>query len=83
MFELEKVEAEQARGADVQAAWADFMGPSQIDQFVRQAVQFCWGALPRERKTHEELERQIRRLFERALRDFREDREAFSRSSPA
>jgi hypothetical protein len=58
---------------------ADLFGPGQIDQSIRQAVQFCWVALPKERRTVEELEKQLRRLLERALKDFREDREAFGK----
>ncbi len=56
---------------------SEFFGTGQIDQSVRQAVQFCWMALPKERRTPEELEKQLRRLLERALKDFREDRAAF------
>lgn len=56
---------------------ADFFGPAQVDQTVRQAVQFCWMALPKERRNADELERQIRRLIDRALKDFREDSQAF------
>jgi hypothetical protein len=56
---------------------AEFFGPEQVDHSIRQAVQFCWMSLPKGRRTSEELEKQLRRLFERALKDFREDREAF------
>jgi hypothetical protein len=59
---------------------ADLFGPSQVDQTVRQAVQFCWMALPKEHRNADELERQIRRIVDRALKDFREDSEAFGRS---
>jgi hypothetical protein len=58
---------------------AGFFGPHQIDQSIRQAVQFCWMCLPKERRTPEELEKQVRRLVDRALKDFREDREAFGK----
>ncbi len=58
---------------------AEMFGPAQIDHQVRQAIQFCWMGLPKERRTVAEVETQIRRLVERALRDFREDREAFGR----
>jgi hypothetical protein len=60
---------------------ADIFGPAQIDQTVRQALQFCWMALPKDRRNAEELERQFRRIVERALKDFREDSEAFGRST--
>ena len=52
-------------------------GPQQVDQTVRQAVQLCWMNLPKDRRTLDELESQFRRLVERALKDFREDSEAF------
>ncbi len=59
---------------------ADFFGPAQIDQYVRQAVHFCWTALPKERRNRQELEKQFRRFVERALKDFSEDNEAFGKS---
>jgi hypothetical protein len=37
-------------------------------------------ALPKEGRNSDELERQIRRIVERALKDFREDSDAFGRS---
>ncbi len=58
---------------------AEFFGPGQIDQFVRQAVNSCWMALPKKRRTVRELEKQMQRLLKRALKDFREDREAFGK----
>ena len=59
---------------------AEFFGPGQIDQSIRQAIHFCWMALPKERKTVDELDSQIRRITERALKDFRDDENAFRRS---
>lgn len=56
---------------------AEMFGPGQIDQLIRQAIQFCWMSLPKDRKNADELEKQARRIFDRALRDFREDREQF------
>jgi hypothetical protein len=58
---------------------AGLFGPGQIDQMLRQAVQTCWLSLPQERRTVEEVEKQIRRLVDRALKDFREDAEAFGK----
>ena len=58
---------------------AEFFGPGQIDQTVRQAIQFCWMGLPKERRNPDELEKQIRRIVERALKDFRDDLDAFRR----
>jgi BMFP domain-containing protein YqiC len=54
-----------------------FFGPQQIDNQIRQAIQFCWMALPAERKNVGEVETEIRRIVERALRDLREDFESF------
>lgn len=37
-------------------------------------------SLPKDRRKPDELERQLRRMLDRALKDFREDREAFGRT---
>lgn len=60
---------------------ADWFGPGQVDQMVRQAVQFCWMSLPKENRNVDELKKQIQRLVERAFRDFQEDREAFGKKA--
>ncbi len=54
-----------------------FFSPQQVDQQIRQAIQFCWMALPPERQTVEEVEKQIRRIVDRALRDLRDDAASF------
>lgn len=53
----------------------DLLGPHHVDQQIRQAISFCWMSLQGERKNAAELETQIRRIVDRALRDFREDLE--------
>ena len=55
----------------------EFLGPEQVDHVIRQAIQACWAALPTSRRSTSEVERQIRRIVDRALRDWREDSEAF------
>ena len=55
----------------------DMFGPAQIDQQIRQAIHFCWLGLPKDKRNVDELERQIRRLVDRALRDVREDFDEF------
>ncbi len=60
-----------------------FFGPGQVDQTIRQAIQWCWMALPKDRRNMEEVESQIRRLVDRAIKDLREDREAFGRDDDA
>ena len=56
----------------------DFLSPAQVDQSVRQALQFCWMSLPQARRSADDLEREFRRIVDRAIRDFREDSSAFS-----
>ena len=58
---------------------AELCTPGYANQMLRQAVQFCWMALPKDRRNADELERQVRRFVDRALKDFREDWEAFGR----
>ncbi len=55
----------------------EFFGPAQVDQTVRQAMHFCWMSLPMARRNADELEREFRRIVDRAIRDFREDSAAF------
>ena len=59
---------------------ADFFGPGQVDQTIRQAIHFCWMALPKDRRNPDELETQVRRIVDRALKDFREDSAQFGRA---
>jgi hypothetical protein len=59
-----------------------FLGPGEVDRHVREAVQFAWLMLPKERRNVDEVERQIRRIVERVLKDLREDGEAFKRKPP-
>jgi hypothetical protein len=65
-------------GEDAADKISEFFGPGQIDQMIRHGIHYCWMALPKDRKNTDELEKQIRRLVDRALKDFREDREQFS-----
>ncbi len=54
-----------------------WMGPGQVDQTIRHAIHFCWMALPEDKRSVEEVEQQVRRLVDRALKDLREDAAAF------
>ncbi len=51
--------------------------PSQVDQSIRHAIEMCWMMLPEDGKSVDELEKQLRRIVDRALKDLREDAEAF------
>jgi hypothetical protein len=64
---------------DAAEKMSEFFGPGQVDQFVRQAIQTCWMALPKDRKNADELEKQVRRIVDRALKDFRDDSKHFGR----
>ncbi len=71
-----KINPEDPDAADRMRA---FFSPQQVDQMVRQAIQFCWMSLPPERQNADEIDTQIRRVVERALKDFRDDAEQFKR----
>ena len=70
-------------GEDAAERMAEMFGPAQIDHTIRQSVPFCWMGLPKERRSVEEVEAQIRRIVERARSDFREDRRAFGHAGDA
>jgi len=53
------------------------LSPGQVDQSVRQAIQMCWMMLPDDGKSIDELEKQFRRIVDRAIKDLREDARAF------
>ena len=53
------------------------MAASGIDVSIRQAICMCWTALPKERRNADEVEKVVRRIVDRAIRDFREDSSAF------
>jgi len=54
-----------------------FCGPGHVDHSIRQALQMCWIMLPDDKRNIDELERQFRRIVDRALKDLREDDQAF------
>jgi hypothetical protein len=58
-----------------------FFGPQHVDSQIRQAIQFCWMALPPERQNVEGVEIEIRRIVDRALRDLRDDYKSFGVTS--
>ncbi len=52
-------------------------GPGQVDEHFRQCIHLCWMMLPDERKTVDELEKQMRRIIDRPFKDLREDAKQF------
>jgi hypothetical protein len=53
------------------------MGPTQVDHMIRQAISFAWMMLPAEKQNVTEVERVIREMVDRALKNLREDSQAF------
>jgi hypothetical protein len=68
---------DKANREEAAKAWHDMMGPQAVDLTVRQAIATCWMVLPQGRKSVEAVEAEIRRIVERALKDLREDAQAF------
>ncbi len=62
---------------DARKRLSSLMSPQHVDSQIRQAIQFCWMALPPEQQTVDEVENQMRRIFDRAIRDLREDAQVF------
>ncbi len=58
-------------------AMRDMFGPQQVDHAIRQAISTCWMSLPKDKRTVQEVEVQVRRLLDRALRDMYEDSKQF------
>jgi hypothetical protein len=48
-----------------------------VDQGIRSTISSVWMSLPPASRTVDEVERQVRRLVDRALHDLREDASAF------
>ena len=55
----------------------EMMAPGQIDSSIRQALQMLWMIMPDDKKNIDAVEKEFRRLVDRAIRDMREDSEAF------
>jgi hypothetical protein len=52
-------------------------GPFGPDQAIRQAILNCWRMLPEDRRGPQAVEAEVRRLMDRALREFAEDAAAY------
>lgn len=55
----------------------EMLGPLGVDQAVRTAITQCWMMLPESERSPERVEKEIRRLVQRALEDMKEDAAAF------
>jgi hypothetical protein len=52
-------------------------GPQAVDQAIREAIATCWMMLPDDKRSVDAVEAEIRRLTDRALKEFREDASVF------
>jgi len=52
-------------------------GPQGVDHLIRQAISTCWMMLAKDKKKVDVVEAEIRRMMERAIKDFKEDAQAF------
>ncbi|MBK9128161.1 MAG: hypothetical protein IPM13_10215 [Phycisphaerales bacterium] len=52
---------------------AKYFGPHLIASQIQQALAACWLMLPPERRTIDEVEKQMLRMVTRAIAQFRED----------
>lgn len=73
-----EMERHEFRGEDAPDKLRQMFGPGQVDQHMSQAIQTCWMMMPKDKQTVDEVEKQMRRIFERALKNLREDGEAFA-----
>lgn len=55
----------------------DILGPGQIDASLRQTLQTLWVMMPPDKRNVDAVEKEFRRLVDRALRDLREDSNLF------
>jgi len=55
----------------------DLFGPQQVDALIRQAITSCWISLPAEGRSVAEVEAQVRRIFDRAINNLKEDASQF------
>lgn len=53
------------------------MGPAALNHAVKHAIQTCWMMLPDDKKSVEEVEKQVPRVVNRAFEAMREDAQAF------
>ena len=56
--------------------------PDAANVSIRRAICFGWWLLPEDQRNEENLEREIRRLVDHAIREFREDKDRFLNPDP-
>lgn len=62
---------------DSYSAMREVLGPFSVDQAIRQAISVSWMMLPKENRSVAAVEKDIRRIVDRALRNLKEDSQAY------
>lgn len=62
---------------DSDADMFEAMGPGAADKAFRDAIQLCWMAMPKEKKSLSELKTLVEKLLDRVFRDLNEDEKYF------
>jgi len=58
-------------------AMREMFSPAQVEQTIGSAISMCWMMLPPERKNVATLVAEMRRIFERSMKNLEEDAAAF------
>ena len=58
-------------------AFRRMLGPCAVDTQLREVIRTCWSAMPENKRTVADVEAEIRRLVDRALKDLKEDAQSF------
>ncbi len=58
----------------------EFLSPAQVDLSIRQTIQMCWMMLPKKKRNPKNVEKEVRRLMDKAIRDFKKDFDTFKSS---
>jgi hypothetical protein len=67
----------ESNDPDAAKKMRQMFGPGQVDEMIRHAIHISWAMLPEDRQTVDELEKQMRRIMDRAIKDLREDADQF------
>ncbi len=57
--------------------YREIYGPNGVNSAIGQAITSCWHVLPKDTRSMERLDAEVRRIVERALKNVKEDAEAF------
>ena len=58
-------------------AMRDMFSPAQVEQTIGSAISVCWMMLPAEKKNVATVVAEMRRIFERSMKNLEEDAAAF------